>query len=155
VSDAPFEPPASPTPPVAPAAASETEAAPVADVVDEEPLTLADVEPDFAPAAPVAPAPEPLAASDVAAPAPATHLRPVELVFDAVPGYQQASAVERALNDLLPDEDVDIVEFERGQLILSVQATDLHALALQLVAASPASLELGAVAGDRATFRCL
>jgi hypothetical protein len=91
----------------------------------------------------------------VAASAPPTHLRPVELVFDAVPGYQQASAVERALNDLLPDEDVDIVEFERGQLILSVQATDLHALALQLVAASPASLELDAVAGDRATFRCL
>jgi len=59
------------------------------------------------------------------------------------------------LNDLLPDEDVDIVEFERGQLVLSVQATDLDSLARRLVAGSPASLELDAVAGDRATFRCL
>ena len=51
-----------------------------------------------------------------------TRPRPVELVFDGVPGYQQASALEMAVGDLLPDGEVDIVEFERGQLILSAEA---------------------------------
>jgi hypothetical protein len=89
-------------------------------------------------------------------PQPATRRRRlVELVFDGVPGYQQASALERALADLLPDGEVDIVEFERGQLVLSAQATDLEALADHLVAGSPASLELEGVSDDRATFRCV
>ena len=86
-------------------------------------------------------------------PAPARR-RPVELVFDGVPGYQQASALERAVNDLLPNEDIDILQFDRGQLVLGLQAIDLEGLADQLVAGSPASLKLEAVAGDRATFRC-
>jgi len=79
----------------------------------------------------------------------------VELVFDGVPGYQQASALERAVNDLLPDEEIDILQFDRGQLVLGLQAADLGRLADQLVAGSPASLEIEAVAGDRATFRCM
>jgi hypothetical protein len=81
--------------------------------------------------------------------------RQVELVFEGVPGYQQASALELALNDLLPDSGVDIVEFEQGQLVLSAEVADLEQLADQLVAAAPASLRLAAVTGDRATFRCL
>lgn len=85
----------------------------------------------------------------------AAHRRPVELVFDSVPGYQHASALERAVSDLVPDEDVDIVEFEHGQLILSVAAADLAGLARRLVASSAATLELDAVDGDRATFRCV
>ena len=79
----------------------------------------------------------------------------MELVFDGVPGYQQASALERAVNDLLPDEEIDILQFDRGQLVLGLQAADLGRLADQLVAGSPASLEIEAVAGDRATFRCM
>jgi hypothetical protein len=79
----------------------------------------------------------------------------VELVFDGVPGYQQASALERAVNDLLPNEEIEILQFDRGQLVLGLQATDLGRLADQLVAGAPASLELEAVAGDRATFRCM
>jgi hypothetical protein len=79
----------------------------------------------------------------------------VELVFVGVAGYQQASALELAVNDLLPDGDVDIVEFEHGQLVLSAQAADLNDLADQVVAATPAALQLGAVCGDRATFRCV
>jgi hypothetical protein len=72
-----------------------------------------------------------------------------------VPGYQQASALERAVNDLLPNEEIDILQFDQGQLVLGLQATDLGRLADQLVAGSPASLELEAVAGNRARFRCL
>jgi len=79
----------------------------------------------------------------------------VELVFDGVPGYQQASALEMAVGDLLPDADVDIVEFERGQLVLSTQATDLDGLADQLITSMPASLQLATVSGDRATFHCV
>jgi hypothetical protein len=81
--------------------------------------------------------------------------RHVELVFTGVPGYQQATALEQAVNDFLPDGDADIVEFEQGKLVLSAQATDLESLARQLVAAWPASLTVAAVAGDRATFRCV
>jgi hypothetical protein len=79
----------------------------------------------------------------------------VELVFDGVPGYQQASALERAVNDLLPDEEIDILQFDRGQLVLGLQAADLGRLADQLVAGAPASLELEAVTGDQARFRCV
>jgi hypothetical protein len=85
----------------------------------------------------------------------AAQRRPVELLFDGVPGYQQASALERAVNDLLPNEEIDILRFERGQLVLGLQAADLQRLAEQLVAGSPASLELHAVAADQARFRCL
>jgi hypothetical protein len=60
-----------------------------------------------------------------------------------------------AVGDLLPDGEVDIVEFEHGQLVLSAQATDLEGLADQLVSSMPASLQLTAVAGDRATFHCV
>jgi hypothetical protein len=88
-------------------------------------------------------------------PAPAPARRPVTLIFDGVPGYQQAMALERAVNDVLPDEEIDILQFERGQLVLGLQATDLGRLADQLVAGSPASLALDAVDGDRATFRCI
>ena len=79
----------------------------------------------------------------------------MELVFDGVPGYQQASVLERAVNDLLPNEEIDILQFDRGQLVLGLQVTDLGRLADQLVAGSPASLELEAVDGDRARFRCI
>ena len=81
--------------------------------------------------------------------------RPVSLVFSGIQGYQQASALELAISDLLPDGDVDVVEFERGQLVLSVHVADLRGLAEQLVTAAPASLALDAVTADRATFRCL
>lgn len=79
--------------------------------------------------------------------------RPVELVFAGVPGYQHATAIERAVNDLLLDGEVDVVEFEAGQLVLRAQAADLRTLAERLVATAPASLELADCAGDRAAFR--
>jgi hypothetical protein len=75
-------------------------------------------------------------------------------VFDGVPGYQQASALEVTLGELVPDGEVDIVELEHGQLVLSTQVTDLQALAERLVATAPTSLQLTAVDGDRATFHC-
>jgi hypothetical protein len=81
--------------------------------------------------------------------------RPVELLFDGVPGYQQASALERAINDLLPDEEIDIIRFDCGQLVLGLQAADLAQLADRLVAGSRDSLELEAVDGDQARFRCM
>ena len=59
------------------------------------------------------------------------------------------------MHDLLPNEEIDILQFDRGQLVLGLQATDLGRLADQLVAGSPGSLELEAVAGDRAKFRCV
>jgi hypothetical protein len=121
--------------------------------------TVAPPPPPATPAPRRAPAPTPPPPTP-SAPVPAARAaqagpRLVELVFDGVPGYQQASALERAVNDLLPGEEVDIVDFEQGQLVLNVQATDLGALADRLVAASSASIELEGVAGDRATFRCL
>jgi hypothetical protein len=115
--------------------------------------SLLPVPPAPAPERPARPVPFPVRAY-TQQPAPARR-RPVELVFDGVPGYQQASALERAVNDVLPDEEIDILQFDRGQLVLGLQATDLGRLADQLVAGSPASLELEAVAGDRATFRCI
>jgi hypothetical protein len=120
-------------------------AAPFADDDDDESPGVAAAQAASAPAP--LPVPQPAARSAVP--------RQVELVFDGVPGYQQASALEMAVGDLLPDGDVDIVEFERGQLVLSAQAADLDGLAGQLVASMPASLQLSAVAGDRATFRCV
>jgi hypothetical protein len=115
------------------------------------PLTPSNPVPVSQPSARPAPAP---ARAHQPRPAPA-HRRPVELVFEGVPGYQQASALEQAVNDLLPNEEIDILQFERGQLVLGLQATDLGRLANQLVAGYPASLELDAVAGDRVRFRCV
>lgn len=114
-----------------------------------------DAGPATASTAPL-PAARPAAAPPPSAPAPLPgRLRRVELVFDGVPGYQQASALELAVGDLLPDGDVDIVEFENGQLVLSAQATNLEGLADQLVSSMSASLQLTAVSGDRATFHCV
>ena len=70
-----------------------------------------------------------------------------------MPGYQQAAALEQTVSDLVPDEEVEIEEFEQGQLVLTVTVTDLSALAEQLVSASPASIALDSANGDRATFR--
>ena len=124
----------------------------------EEEAPVSAAPPVFTPAPrpPVISAPTPPAFTPAPAPrpAPSTERRLVELVFDGVPGYQQASALERAIDDLVPDGEVDIVDFERGQLVLNVQVADLEALAHQLVATSPASLELESVDGDRATFHC-
>ncbi|MGE3272230.1 MAG: hypothetical protein AB7P40_26010 [Chloroflexota bacterium] len=116
--------------------------------------------PAFTPAPPpptiTMPAAEPTSASSSASrPAAANRVRTVELVFDGVPGYQQASALERAVDDLAPDGDVDIVDFEDGQLVLNVQVSNLEALADQLIAAAPTALELEGVDGDRAMFHCL
>ena len=109
--------------------------------------------PTPAPDRPVRPLPFPARA--YAQQSAAARRRPVTLVFEGVPGYQQALALERAVSDVLPDEEIDILQFERGQLVLGLQATDLGRLADQLVAGSPASLALDAVDGDRATFRCI
>lgn len=145
----------------------------LAEVPAASALPLAPTTPEAEPPAAV---PSPVASLTPSSPAPAPELpsrpvpfpakaytqqpaaarrRPVELVFDGVPGYQQASALERAVNDLLPNEEIDILQFDRGQLVLGLQAADLLRLADQLVAGSPASLELEAVAGDRAKFRCV
>jgi len=123
---------------------------------DEDEATVAAAPPVFTPAPPppVISAPTPVISAPAPRPAPSNVRRTVELVFDGVPGYQQASALERAIDDLVPDGEVDIVDFERGQLVLNVQVADLEALATQLVATSPASLELEGVDGDRATFHC-
>jgi hypothetical protein len=116
--------------------------------------TLTDDDEDAASgAAPTAPLP-----ASPARPRPAARPagpRQIELVFDGVPGYQQASALEMAVGDLLPGGEVDIVEFEHGQLVLSAQTTNLEGLADQLVSSMPASLQLTAVDGDRATFHCV
>jgi hypothetical protein len=109
------------------------------------------VAPAPAPAAEPAPPPAPTPAPPPR-PAPAQP-RPVRLVFDGVPGYQQAAALEQAVSDLVPDEEVEIEEFEQGQLVLTVTVSNLSALAEQLVAASPASIVLDSANGDRATFR--
>jgi hypothetical protein len=129
-----------------------------AELVDdvEEEATTSVTAPVFTPAPPppVVSAQAPIISTSTPRPAASKERRLVELVFDGVPGYQQASALERAIDDLVPDGEVDIVDFERGQLVLNVQVADLEALAEQLVATSPASLALEGVDGDRATFHC-
>lgn len=107
------------------------------------------------PVSEAAPTPAPDPSTPAPTPTAPRKLRLVELVFENVPGYQQASALEMAVKDLLPDEDVDIVEFENGQLVLSAQATDLDDLGESLVNSRSASLELLSVDGDRALFRCV
>jgi cell division septum initiation protein DivIVA len=165
--------PVAPAPPSAAPAEADEEPAPAlvedeAELVDEEeePATAAPARPTFTPAPPppvVAATPDaPAAPSTPTAPATLTpaastarQRRLVELVFDNVPGYQQASALERAVDDLVPDGEVDILDFERGQLVLNVHAVDLEVLAEQLVATSTAVLlELESIEGDRATFHC-
>jgi hypothetical protein len=86
---------------------------------------------------------------------PGARPSPVSLVFSGVASYRQASVLELAIADLLPDGEVDIVEFEGGNLELSVRVPNLRELAEQIVAAAPASLALDAVTDGRATFRCL
>jgi hypothetical protein len=127
-------------------------AAPAPEIEDDEVAETATL-PTPAPSRPALARP---AAPPPSAPAPQpAGPHPVELVFDGVPGYQQASALEMAVGDLLPDGEVDIVEFEHGQLVLSAQAADLEGLAQELVSSMPASLQLTAVDGDRATFHCV
>jgi cell division septum initiation protein DivIVA len=153
--------------PVAPAEPDEPEAAEDIfgdDDEDQDSLTGPVAASPHAVALRPAPAPTPPAParSTASTPPPASAPSPrparrrlVELVFDGVPGYQQASALELAVNDLVPVGGVDIVEFEHSQLVLSAQATDVQGLANQLLARSPASLQLVGVTGDRATFRCV
>jgi len=148
-----------PAPPVNATATADTE-----DIV-VSPADLEDApEPPSPPAPPERPveAPPSLAAILTAPPAPSTGAEPrrirprqVRLIFHGVPGYQQAMALDQAVSDLVPDEAVEIDEFEQGRLVLTVIVTDLTALAWQLVAASPASITLDGTDGDRATFRYL
>ena len=157
-----FTPPVvTPSPAAAPTADEDVESALVEDeagLVDEvdgdEEETVAVAPPAFTPAPP-----PPIITMPTSAPAPrpvpVKQRRVVELVFDGVPGYQQASALERAIDELVPDGEVDILDFERGQLVLNVQVADLDILAEQLVATSATVLlELESVEGDRATFHC-
>jgi hypothetical protein len=77
----------------------------------------------------------------------------MQLVFDGVPGYQQAAAIERAVQDLVGDGEVDILEFEQGQLVLRVEADDPRALADRLVASPPLPMRVVASGQDSATFQ--
>jgi cell division septum initiation protein DivIVA len=153
-----------------PSVGAPVQTTPVAD--DDAELAAAEPAARSRPAAPAAPFADddddespgvsavPAASASAPSRAPQPAARPsgprqVELVFDGVPGYQQASALEMAVGDLLPDVEVDIVEFERGQLVLSAETGDLDTLAQQLVVSMPASLRLTTVSGDRATFHCV
>lgn len=79
--------------------------------------------------------------------------RPLQLVFDGVPGYQQAAAIERAVGDLAEDGDVEIIEFEQGQLVLRVEASNPRSLADRLVTKPPLPMRLVASGRDSATFQ--
>ena len=106
----------------------------------------------------LAPSPAPAGVqTGTSAPSPTSRrapaqLRLVRLIFSGVPGYQQAAAVEQAVNDLVPDGDLDIEEFEQGTLVLNVTIADLPSLAKKLAASSP-TIELESTADDRAMFR--
>jgi hypothetical protein len=141
-----------PTAPILPPAVEFPPAGPLPQVAPARPAPLPPVRssaPAPAPMPTPAPAPVPAPTSQPVPSGP----RPVRLIFDGVPGYQQAAVLEQAVSDLMPHEEVDIEEFEQGQLVLTVTVSDLPALAEQLVAASPASLALEGVSGDSATFR--
>lgn len=98
-----------------------------------------------APAAPVAAAPAPAPVS--AGP------RTMQLIFTNVPGYQQAAAIERATRQLPDVSGVDVQEFERGRLVLEIQAGNPAALADQMVSSAPAVMSVAEQAGDSITFQ--
>ena len=104
------------------------------------------------PTTPPAAGPTPEAAETTGADA-APAARPLQLVFDGVPGYQQAAAIERAVGDLVDDSEVEIIEFEQGQLVLQIEATDPRALADRLMARPPLPMRLVASGQDSATFQ--
>ena len=84
---------------------------------------------------------------------PALPPRSLQLVFDGVPGYQQAAAIERSVGDLVEGAEVEIIEFEQGQLVLRVEATNPRAIADRLVARPPLPMRLVASGQDNATFQ--
>jgi len=140
----------SPTTPL-PAAMPDAEEATPEPVPAQSPASQAP-RPTPASSPPAAPAPAPVPASPPAARRAPAQPRLVRLIFEGVPGYQQAAAVEQAVNDLVPDGDLDIEEFEQGTLVLNVTIADLPSLAEKLAASSP-TIELKSTADDRAMFR--
>lgn len=106
--------------------------------------------------APVAEEPrEPMEAAPVAEPEPAapTGPRPIQLVFANVPGYQQAAAIERSTRQLPDVGNVEVLEFERGRLVLQIDAADPAGLAAQVVANAPAAMTLTEEEPDSLTFQ--
>jgi hypothetical protein len=77
----------------------------------------------------------------------------VLLIFEGVPGLQQASVLDRAVNDVLPNEEINIVQRDRAHPLRCCHAIDVDWLADQLVARLRASVEFDVVAGERDTFR--
>ncbi|MFN0072467.1 MAG: hypothetical protein ACKVVP_13365 [Chloroflexota bacterium] len=98
---------------------------------------------------------EPLSVSEPVAPAPVAPAGPrtLELVFTNVPGYQQAAAIERATRQLPDVSGVDVQEFERGRLVLEVQASNPIGLASLMVASAPAAMSVADETADRITFQ--
>ena len=126
--------------PTTPATDDVLVAAPASESSVSAPSAGADTTPaEPAPAAAEAPAP--------------TAARGLQLVFDGVPGYQQAAAIERAVGDLVEDGEVEIIEFEQGQLVLQVEAANPRELADRLVARPPLPMRLVASGQDSATFQ--
>lgn len=119
------------------------------------------LEPTPAKSEPPAPAPpavdEPAAAEPVsaepAAPAMPTAPREVQLVFTSVPGYQQAAALERAARGLPNVGTVDVLEFERGRLVLQLHTTNDSALPDDLIARAPLTLQVVGRDRDQVTFQ--
>ena len=135
------------------AASAPASAPPVASVTtrtDESVEMPAAPAPTSAPT--TSPSPEPVAAT-TADEDTVGATRGLQLVFDGVPGYQQAAAIERAVGDLVEDGEVEIIEFEQGQLVLQVEAANPRALADRLMAKSPLPMRLVASGQDSATFQ--
>lgn len=174
------EPPAPPAPPVAPPPAAAVTAAPppAPEILPAAPVVepIAPPEPPLAPAfvspvatehpiEPEAPAPPTNFSGliDTAEDAPALSTEPevaapagpgkVQLVFTNVPGYQQAAAIERATRQLGDVSNVDVLEFERGRLVLEVQSEHPGSLADQMVQNAPASMSIAERTATAVTFQ--
>jgi hypothetical protein len=90
-----------------------------------------------------------------AAPEPAAPSGPrtMQLIFTNVPGYQQAAAIERTTRQLPDVSNVDVQEFERGRLVLEVQAGNPSALADAMISSAPAAMNVADRSASAITFQ--
>jgi hypothetical protein len=159
---------AAPSTPVTPAVSSEPQPMSVESSVVHEPPVAHET-----PVVPEAPAPPtnfsglidskpetPVAASTPTPPAPVTPEpaapagpRTMQLIFTNVPGYQQAAAIERTTRQLPDVSNVDVQEFERGRLVLEVQAGNPSALADAMVSSAPAAMSVADRSANAITFQ--
>lgn len=76
----------------------------------------------------------------------------LDVIFENVPSYQRAAALERTVHELESTKRVDILEFEGGRLVLRVVVTDREAFPNVVLDRAPSPIRLVNQEPDRLEF---